>query len=86
MSSEVSAKEFTSVLEKPSPDGFSISPRDISVRKRETALSGGFLLFLNFLVDFASARVWIKLLELDLTLNLLLVLAGTANVPGSRAQ
>ena len=47
---------------------------------------GGFLLFLNFLVDFASASVWIKLLEFDLTLYFLLVLASTANVPGSRAQ
>lgn len=86
MISEVSAKEFTNVLEKPSPDGFSISREDISIHKREAALSGGFLLLLNFLVDFAGARVWIKLFKLNLALNLLLVLASTANVPGSRAQ
>ena len=45
-----------------------------------------FLLFLNLLVDLAGPGVRIELLELDLTLDLLLVLAGTANVPGGRAQ
>jgi len=58
----------------------------ISVPKRETALSGGFLLFLNFLVDFAGPSVRVELLKLDLTLYLLLILASTANVSGSRAQ
>ena len=45
-----------------------------------------FLLFLNLLVDFAGPGVRVELLELDLTLYLLLVLAGTTNVPGGRTQ
>jgi len=39
--SEVSAKEFTNVLEKPSPDGFSISPESLLYTQRKTALPGG---------------------------------------------
>lgn len=86
MISEVSAKEFTNVLEKPSPDGFSISPASIYIRNEKPPFRAVFLLFLNLLVDFARSSVGIKLLKLNLTLYLLLVLAGTANVPGGRTQ
>ncbi len=53
---------------------------------RKTALSGGFLLFLNFLVDFARPGIRIELLKLDFTLYFLLVFAATTHVPGSRAK
>lgn len=86
MSSEVSAKEFTNVLEEPSPDGFSIFPATLLHTQRKTALPGGVLLFLNLLVDFAGSRVGIELLKFNLAFYLLLILAGTANVPRGRTQ
>ena len=46
--------------------------------------SGRFFLLLNFLVDDTLPKGGIELLELDLTLYFLLVLAAPANVVGLR--
>jgi hypothetical protein len=48
--------------------------------KTKTALSGGISLFLRFLVEDALAKRRIKLLELDLALDFLLVLAAEVRV------
>jgi hypothetical protein len=44
--------------------------------------NGRFFLFLNFLEDLTLAGEWVELLEFELAIHLLLILAREENVPG----
>jgi len=73
-------RSFASTLEKPPSGGFSIFHTQIANRK--TAQMGGFSLLLHLLEGLVLSSLRIELLELDLALHLLLILARVYDVAG----
>lgn len=70
---------FASTLEEPLSGGFSIYRDQFDTKK--PPFRAAFLLLLYFLEDFVLARRLIKLLQLNLALNLFLVFARKEDVP-----